>query len=285
MQPSRSRPARAGRGPWLCALVGLALVGPGLGLARAQTAEPASADAASPSQAQSQVQIQAQLLDGVRAFRAEQYDSALVLFRRIESASARPDIGFYLGMVLHKLGRHGEALVAFRAAQRAGLSESVADYYRAVSCFRLGQFERARAGFRALLGPSTAPGAGSTDPYAAPLGPRLLQGAERFVTAIDRAAPSSPDPARPETEPRRRFEAALQKADSLAAKSNAEAQEWLEEAALLVPALAEPERAAALTSFHAVLARVQQAAHGPAAAVRTTELGALWQSVRASSHR
>ncbi|MFO0577192.1 MAG: hypothetical protein U1A78_24565 [Polyangia bacterium] len=269
-------------------LVALALLS-ALSGARAQSAEPASPDPASPSPAQSQAQSQAQtqllLLDGVRAFRAEQYDSALVLFRRIESAAARPDIGFYLGMVLHKLGRHGEALVAFRAAQRAGLSESVADYYRAVSCFRLGQLERARAGFRALLQPSPAPGAGGPDPAAPPLGPRLLQGAERFVAAIERAAPSSPDPARPETEPRRRFEAALQKADSLTVQSDAEAQEWLEEAALLVPALAEPERAAALTRFHAILARVQKAAHGPAAAVRTTELGALWQSVRASSHR
>ena len=102
--------------------------------------------------------VQAQLLDGVRAFRAEQFESALLYFRRVEQQSARPDIGMYLGMVLHKLGRHAEALAAFRSARRALVQESVADYYDAVSCYRLGLYERSRVGFAALLLPRDAPG-------------------------------------------------------------------------------------------------------------------------------
>lgn len=224
-----------------------------------------------------EARLQAQLLDGVRAFRAEQYESALEIFRRVEGAAARPDIGFYLGMALHKLGRHAEALSEFRAAHRAGLREPVADYYRAVSCYRMGLHERARAGFRALLQPTTA------EAGAPQLGPRLLAGAERFLATLDRATSPLGDGAA--AEPGSRFESALQKADAASARSDAEAQEWLEEAALLLGALPPSERAAALPRFQAVLARVQQATRGPAAPVRTSELGALLQSVSASPLR
>lgn len=223
-----------------------------------------------------EVRLQAQLLDGVRAFRAEQYESALEIFRRVEGAAARPDIGFYLGMALHKLGRHAEALSEFRAAHRAGLREPVADYYRAVSCYRMGLFERARGGFRALLQPTAA------EP-APQLGPRLLAGAERFLAALDRATTPAADGAA--AEPAQRFENALQKADTASSRSDAEAQEWLEEAALLLGTFPPTERATALPRFQAVLARVQQAARGPAAPIRTSELGALLQSVSAGPQR
>jgi tetratricopeptide (TPR) repeat protein len=233
--------------------------------------------AAQPAEA-NEARLQAQLLDGVRAFRAEQYESALEIFRRVEGAASRPDIGFYLGMALHKLGRHAEALSEFRAAHRSGLREPVADYYRAVSCYRMGLYERARAGFRALLQPP------ASDPAGAPqLGPRLLQGAERFLAALDRATATPGEGAAPD--PGQRLEGALQKADAASARSDAEAQEWLEEAALLLGALPAAERAAALPKFQAVLARVQQAARGPAAPVRTSELGALLQRVSVGSLR
>lgn len=224
-----------------------------------------------------EARLQAQLLDGVRAFRAEQYESALEIFRRVEGAAARPDIGFYLGMALHKLGRHADALSEFRAAHRAGLREPVADYYRAVSCYRMGLYERARGGFRALLQPAAA------ETGAPQLGPRLLTGAERFLAALDRTTMPAADGAG--TEPGQRFESALKKADAASARSDAEAQEWLEEAALLLGTLPATERAVALPRFQAVLARVQQAARGPAAPVRTSELGALLQSVSASPPR
>lgn len=224
-----------------------------------------------------EARIQAQLLDGVRAFRAEQYESALEIFRRVEGAATRPDIGFYLGMVLHKLGRHAEALSEFRAAHRVGLREPVADYYRAVSCYRMGLYERARGGFRALLQPPTSE---SGSPQ---LGPRLLAGAERFLATLDRATPHAVDGS--PADPGQRFEIALQKADAASGRSDAEAQEWLEEAALLLGTLPPGERGAALPRFQAVLARVQQATRGPAAPVRTSELGALLQRVSAGPLR
>lgn len=147
---------------------------------------------------------QTALLAGVRAFRAEHYDEALQTFRAIADQRSVPEIGFYLGTTLHKLGRHGEALVAFRAARRAGLRETIVDYYEAVSCYRLGMFERARHGFSVLL---QAP--------EDQVGPRLREGATRFLRALN-DVPS----------PQSRYELAL----SGAATASSESTEWLEEA-------------------------------------------------------
>lgn len=147
---------------------------------------------------------QTALLAGVRAFRAEHYDEALQTFRAIADQRSVPEIGFYLGTTLHKLGRHGEALVAFRAARRAGLRETIVDYYEAVSCYRLGMFERARHGFSVLL---QAP--------EDQVGPRLREGATRFLRALN-DAPS----------PQSRYELA----QSGAATASSESTEWLEEA-------------------------------------------------------
>jgi tetratricopeptide (TPR) repeat protein len=219
--------------------------------------------------------MQTLLLDGVRAFRAEQYDSALAIFRRVEQQSARPDIGMYLGMALHKLGRHAEALSAFRAARRVGLAESVADYYDAVSCFRLGMYERARVGFAALLAETERPG-------SPPLGPRLREGAERFLAATERSAPRQADPARPEQLPVRRLEVVLKQVSELPQVRGLEGAEWLEEAALLLPLLPTTERTPYLSRFQEILSTLQQSLGGPTSSPRSIELTAVSQRVRFS---
>jgi tetratricopeptide (TPR) repeat protein len=218
-------------------------------------------------------QMQSLLLDGVRAFRAEQYDSALAIFRRVEQQSARPDIGMYLGMALHKLGRHAEALSAFRVARRGGLAESVADYYDAVSCYRLGMYERARVGFAALLAEPEQKG-------SPPLGPRLREGAERFLATIERSAPRQADPARPEQLPTRRLDAALKQVSELPPVRGLEGAEWLEEAALLLPLLPPTERTAYSLRFQELLTTLQQSLSGPTASQRSVELTAVSQRVR-----
>lgn len=151
-------------------------------------------------------EAQQELLAGVRAFRGGRYPEALITFRRLSAQGAVPEIGFYLGTTLHKLGLHAEALSAFRSAHAAGLREPVGDYYAAVSCFRLGMLERARAGFSALLSSQGEEEAG----------PRLREGANRFLQAINDA----PQP------PAARYEAALLQA----AQDDPEGREWLEEA-------------------------------------------------------
>lgn len=167
--------------------------------------------------------VQGDLLAGVRAFRAERYADALVIFRRLDAGGAVPEIGLYLGMTEHKLGHHAEALRGFRAARRADLHEPVATYYEAVSCYRLGLLQRARTLLRALL--ELRAYAGSADP--APVGPRLQAGARRFLLAIDEATASLPIATR--------AAAVLDHASALSRTRGraAEAAEWFEEAALL----------------------------------------------------
>lgn len=216
---------RSSRGRWLrsalCAgvLACLAMAG---GERRARADGAASSGAAA---------VREQLLLGVRAFRAEHFDEALQIFRGVESHGRVPEIGFYMGMTLHQLGRHAESLAAFREAQRAGLHEPIADYYQAVSCYRLGMMERARQGFLRLL--HAAPG-------AAPLGPRLLVGTERFLLASAQAL-GLPNAAAPLPAPTSsaRFDAALARLAALSAEQP-EALEWFEEAAQLVRQLPEP---------------------------------------------
>ena len=228
-----------------------------------------------PTSPEWEAQVQAQLLDGVRAFRAEQFESALLYFRRVEQQSARPDIGMYLGMVLHKLGRHAEALAAFRSARRALVQESVADYYDAVSCYRLGLYERSRVGFAALLSPRA-------DQGSPPLGPRLREGAERFIAAIERVAPRSPDPSHPEQATIRRLELAIKQAHDAHLIKSVDDQEWIEEAGLLLLALPAAERPPYLLRVQAVVTQIQQSLVGPAAAQRSAELTALLVRARAT---
>ena len=200
------------------------------------------------------------LLDGVRAFRGERYEEALAIFRRIEAAQAPADIGFYLGMTLHKLGRHAEALVVFRAAHRAGLREPVADYYQAVSCHRLGLFMRAQQGFSALLAGAKRPAEANTPP----LGPRLQQGARSFLEAIEQPLA---DPA----QRLQRYEAALSQAATLPAGSEEEALEWVDEAVQLFAQL--PGRAEHLPVLRQALLRLRNALRGKPA---HADVMALW---------
>lgn len=225
-------------------------------------AQPADAGAGPDSAA-----TQALLLDGVRAFRAEHYEDALRIFKRVEADKSPADIGFYLGMVLHKLGRHAEALTVFRAAHRAGLREPVADYYQAVSAYRLGLFGRARQGFQALLACSEQPAACPASPSGATapmLGPRLQQGARSFLQAVELALTETVDgSSRPLL--LRRYEIALGRATALPAGSEDEALEWLDEAVQLFGQL--PERATLLPGLRQALQQLGEALRGkPAAA-------------------
>jgi hypothetical protein len=214
------------------------------------------------------------LLDGVRAFRSEKYEEALRLFRRIESEQQPADIGFYVGTTLHKLGRHLEAVVAFRAARRAGLREPVVDYYLSVSCYRLGMLARARRGFAALVVPAAQP-APSDGADAPVLGPRLQQGAQRFLAAVDQALVDSA----PATAPRpgllaRRQEAARLEAESqLAAGNDAAALEWLDEAAQLLVGL--PERNEKLPALRQQLSRLRAGPYGKSAEADLLAIEAL----------
>lgn len=210
---------------------------------------------------------QALLLDGVRAFRGERFDEALAIFQRVEAAGQSGDIGFYLGMTLHKLGRHLEALVALRTARRHGLREPVADYYQAVSCYRLGMFERARQIFATL----SAQAAGAAG--APVLGPRLQQGAQRFAQAIDQARNAQPGDKRAGR--LQQVELARVQADEqLIAGAKLAALEWLDEATSLLAQV--PERAEKLPAMRGSLLRLREALVGQPAAA---EIETLWSRV------
>lgn len=265
----------------LWSTVGIGILG-ATGLAAAQLPQPAAASSASPVRSDAaDAETQGLLLDGVRAFRAERYEDALQIFHRVRHQHLLQDIGFYEGMALHKLGRHAEALVAFRAAHRQGLREPIADYYQAVSCYRLGMMGRALRGFSALLP--------STSPDATILGPRLQLGVQKFVRAIEQAGfrvsntkgegivVEGPSPGQL-TE---RLQAALANADATATRSAEESVEWLEEAAELLPGVGNIPTYR--PRFRELLLRVRSAA-GPSgsaalagsSAQTAVELNLLW---------
>lgn len=221
---SRQRPRRRS----------LAILGAALLAVLSVSATPAGPDA-----------TQAALLAGVRAFRGERYEEALATFRRLQAGGQVPDIGLYLGMTLHKLGQHAEALGAFRLARQAGVQEPVADYYQAVSCYRLGLLLRAQKILTRLE-------------QGAVLGPRLQAGAGRFLQAINT---SLPQPALP-----LRYEAAIARAEGLLPGAPAEAVEWIEEAAELGRRL--PPRLAQRARLAQALSRALAAAPGLAPLTR-----------------
>lgn len=209
------------------------------GVSQAAAERPEPRAAPSPSAVRSETAdaaTQALLLDGVRAFRAERYDDALHIFHQVESQHLLADIGFYQGMALHKLGRHAEALSAFRAAHRQGLSEPIADYYQAVSCYRLGMMARALREFSALQPQERARVA------APPLGPKLMLGVQQFLRAIEQAGFSAADAqgAAPRAQPAAaalfstRLPMAFAGAEAALGRSPQEALEWLDEAAELL---------------------------------------------------
>lgn len=209
----------------------------GVGQAAAEPAEQRAAPSHSVVRSETaDAATQALLLDGVRAFRAERYDDALHIFHQVESQHLLADIGFYQGMALHKLGRHAEALSAFRAAHRQGLSEPIADYYQAVSCYRLGMMARALREFSALQPQERARVA------APPLGPKLMLGVQQFLRAIEQAGFSAADAqgAAPRAQPAAaalfstRVPMAFAGAEAALGRSPQEALEWLDEAAELL---------------------------------------------------
>jgi tetratricopeptide (TPR) repeat protein len=118
--------------------------------------------------------VDAHLLAGARAFRAQQYDTALAEFRKVEQASGAPDLPLYLGPTLYKLGRYDEARQVLGRAHRNGSADAVAEYYLGLSWYRLGLVRLARGVFFAL--------------DAREAGPKLAEGAARFVADIDARA-------------------------------------------------------------------------------------------------
>jgi tetratricopeptide (TPR) repeat protein len=113
---------------------------------------------------------QARLLDGVRAFQAGDYARALATFQEVEARpDAPPDLAFYIGPTLYKLGRYADALDVFLRAR--GDSDVLSGFYRAQTYYRLGLYRKARASFVELQGRG--------------LGPRLGAAADLHVQLID----------------------------------------------------------------------------------------------------
>lgn len=214
--------------------------------------------------------IQLQLLEGVRLFRAEQYEAALRIFQTVGGDDPPADIGVYLGMVLHKLGRHLHALGAFRSAQRSGLREPVADYYAAVSCYRLGMSTRARHAFSALL--AVQAGASATQPT---LGPRLQQGARNFLSVL-RQPSTDPAPDGGTLIYRQRLDLARQNIDRLFLTDDIEgALEWLDEATQLLDEVSDSqERTERADDLRPALLRLRSKA---SSRMRSADLPALEQ--------
>jgi hypothetical protein len=104
----------------------------------------------------------------VQAFQSGRYEAALVEFRFVERAGAPPDLGFYLGPTLHKLGRHAEAAEVLLAL--AEPRDTLAELYLAQALYQQRLFLAARRSFAGLRGR---------------LGPRLDAVAERYVALID----------------------------------------------------------------------------------------------------
>jgi len=110
------------------------------------------------------------LLDGVRAFQAGDYPRALAEFETVARApDAPPDLAFYLGPTLYKLGRYQDALAAFLGAGAGG--DALSGFYLAQTYYQLHLYRKARGVFVALRGRG--------------LGPRLAAAAETYVALID----------------------------------------------------------------------------------------------------
>jgi tetratricopeptide (TPR) repeat protein len=116
----------------------------------------------------------AHLLAGARAFRAQQYDAALAEFRQVERAGGAADLALYLGPTLYKLGRFDEARQVLARAHRRGGTDAVAEYYLGLTWYHLGLVRLARSVFVGL--------------DARDVGPKLAEGASRFVADLDARA-------------------------------------------------------------------------------------------------
>ena len=117
------------------------------------------------------------LLLGVRAFKAERYDEALVELRVVARAPDAPaDLAFYLGPTLYKLQRYDEALSVFVASR--AVPDALTEFYRGQTYYQLRLFRKARAVFAELR--------------ARGLGPVLEAAAGRYVAAVDAAYHAPP---------------------------------------------------------------------------------------------
>jgi tetratricopeptide (TPR) repeat protein len=111
----------------------------------------------------------ARLLDGVRAFQAGDYPRALAEFEAVARApDAPPDLAFYIGPTLYKLGRYEDALAVFLGA--GGATDALSGFYLAQTYYQLHLYRKARAVFIGLRGG---------------LGPRLGAAADTYVSLID----------------------------------------------------------------------------------------------------
>src|SRR5439155_24332496 len=120
------------------------------------------------------------LLAGVRAFKAGHYEDALVELRVVQLApDAPPDLAFYLGPTLVKLGRDREAIDVFvtSRAQRDALT----DFYLGEAYYHAKLYRKARGVFAGLRSRG--------------LGPVLDEAAARYVAAVDAVYPAPPSDA------------------------------------------------------------------------------------------
>ena len=111
------------------------------------------------------------LRNGVKAFQAADYPRALQEFEAVaRAADAPPDLSFYLGPTLYKLGRYQDALAAFIAAGPP--ADALARFYLGQTYYQLRLYRKARDVFMGLR--------------ARGLGPRLGAAADEYVALIDR---------------------------------------------------------------------------------------------------
>ena len=112
------------------------------------------------------------LLAGVRAFKAQHYEEALVELRVVQLAADAPaDLAFYLGPTLVKLGRDREAIDVFVTSSVA--ADPLADFFLGEAYYHTKLYRKARGTFAALR--------------ARGLGPALDEAAARYIAAIDAA--------------------------------------------------------------------------------------------------
>ena len=112
------------------------------------------------------------LLAGVRAFKAHDYETALVELRVVQRAPDAPaDLAFYLGPTLVKLGRDREAIDVFVASKAP--PDALADFFLGEAYYHAKLYRKARGVFAQLRERG--------------LGPALDEAAARYVAAVDNA--------------------------------------------------------------------------------------------------
>jgi FimV-like protein len=150
------------------------------------------------------------LLTGVRAFKDGRYEDALVELRIVaRAADAPPDLAFYLGPTLYKLGRHREALAVFATSRAA--PDALTELYLGQTYYQLRLYRKARAVFVGLRNRG--------------LGPVLDEAATRHVDAIDAAYQQAPESVS--------VEFYLAEGQALIARDPVVAAEYLDEARLV----------------------------------------------------